>query len=480
VSIKASIAWTAGSQVFGSLLQFASSVILARTLVPEEVGVFAVGAATMGILAIIQQLGLPALIIRAETITKDLQATAFTVNLVFSIAVSLTVAIAGFFASVLFDDNRVEHVMYVLAICPLVLSLCFLPGAHLERDGNFKALALAATVSSMALAMSTIAFLGLGLRYMSLAYGQLVGSAVTSATIIWAGRSFPTVIFGLNEWRRIAAFSSRIVLIGGAYNLSQRISELSLARLADVAALGLYNRASSISALIWHNIHSIIGRVYLVDFARAHREKLDLSPRYIGTASVLIALMWPAYFGIALLSPFVLTAIYGANWAAAAVTLSLLCIAAAVATSVSLAGELFLATGNVATQARLEVQRAIISTILFVTGALISLEAAAATRIIDAFLAMYFYRPHVKAMANVTSRDFLSLYKGGVILTALALAPSATVLAFAPHALLHLGILSAVILAGVVLWGLGLHLLGHPLLGPLHKLIELRRARGAK
>jgi O-antigen/teichoic acid export membrane protein len=315
---------------------------------------------------------------------------------------------------------------------------------------------------------------------MSLAYGQLVGSAVTSATIIWAGRSFPTVIFGLNEWRRIAAFSSRIVLIGGAYNLSQRISELSLARLADVAALGLYNRASSISALIWHNIHSIIGRVYLVDFARAHREKLDLSPRYIGTASVLIALMWPAYFGIALLSPFVLTAIYGANWAAAAVTLSLLCIAAAVATSVSLAGELFLATGNVATQARLEVQRAIISTILFVTGALISLEAAAATRIIDAFLAMYFYRPHVKAMANVTSRDFLSLYKGGVILTALALAPSATVLAFAPHALLHLGILSAVILAGVVLWGLGLHLLGHPLLGPLHKLIELRRARGAK
>ena len=96
----------------------------------------------------------------------------------------------------------------------------------------------------------------------------------------------------------------------------------------------------------------------------------------------------------------------------------------------SLSTELFLATGNVDTQARLEVKRAVLSTSLFVIGALISLEAAAATRIVDAIIAISFYWPHVKKMTGMTSKDFRSTYRTGALLTLLALLPSAAVRIF--------------------------------------------------
>ena len=60
----------------------------------------------------------------------------------------------------------------------------------------------------MAIALSTIAMLVLGLRYMSLAYAQVIGSVVTSVLFIWTGRRFPAFIIGINEWRRVALFSS--------------------------------------------------------------------------------------------------------------------------------------------------------------------------------------------------------------------------------------------------------------------------------
>lgn len=477
MSIKKGLGWTSAGQILGSVLQFAASVVLARMLAPEEVGVFAVGAAMTGILSVFQQLGLPTLIIREEVVTRNLKATAFTVNLVFSILISLAIAIAGLLANVIFDDSRVAPVMYVLALCPLLFSVSFLPSAHLERAGEFKMLAITMVVGAIANALSTIILLYLGFGFMSLAYAQLIGSAVTSGMLLYFGRKFPTILIGFNEWRKITTFSFRIVLINGSNNLAQRLSEMSLAKLAGLPAIAFYNRANSINSLIWWNVHSVIAKVFLVHFSEAHREGRSLSLKYLETTSALVAILWPAYLGIAVLSPYVLTMVYGPQWTPAAVALSFLCVASAVGISVSLSSELFLATGNVNTHARLQVKRSIISTILFILGASISLEAAAATRIVDSVLVVWLYRPHVKAMAGITSNDLSSIYKVGSVLTILALTPSVVALFFAPDILQHMwGLMSAVV-SGVVLWGVGLYLVSHPILRPLNELIKHRRNR---
>jgi O-antigen/teichoic acid export membrane protein len=60
------------------ILQFVGSVVLARLLTPYEMGVYAVAAAIMGILGIVQAFGLTLFIVREAEISSDLMATRTT------------------------------------------------------------------------------------------------------------------------------------------------------------------------------------------------------------------------------------------------------------------------------------------------------------------------------------------------------------------------------------------------------------------
>ena len=51
------------------VLQFAASVVLARYLTPYETGIYAVALAIVGVLSLMQALGLQSLIVRKEILT---------------------------------------------------------------------------------------------------------------------------------------------------------------------------------------------------------------------------------------------------------------------------------------------------------------------------------------------------------------------------------------------------------------------------
>ena len=61
-----SLSWISLSQVLNLILQFCSSVILARFLSPYEMGIYAVAVAAVGVLSILQAFGLQSLIVREK------------------------------------------------------------------------------------------------------------------------------------------------------------------------------------------------------------------------------------------------------------------------------------------------------------------------------------------------------------------------------------------------------------------------------
>ncbi|MGE4324404.1 MAG: hypothetical protein AB7E60_15425, partial [Sphingobium sp.] len=108
----------------------------------------------------------------------------------------------------------------------------------------------------------------------------------------------------------------------------------------------------------------------------------------------------------------------------------------------------------------------------------ISLEAAAAVRVIDALLCILLYGPHLHRMTDTGARDFRRIYRRGLLLTVLACLPAALCVAFSPvpH-LVPPGMVAGAIGAGVVLWLLGLWLLRHPLLGQIGLFLPARMRR---
>lgn len=465
MALKKSLAWMGFAQVTALALQFTSSVVLARLLTPYEMGIYAVSAATVGVLSVIQAFGLQALIVREEFLTDEITATAFTLNMVIAFVLSAAIASLSVAGGAFLHDAAVKRVLLVLSINPLFSIFDLLPTANLERRGRFRTMSLVTTASGIAGTVLTIVLALKGYKYMSLVYSGIVSAALSTILMNIAGWQHVSFRLGLNAWRRVANFGLQMLAVSGVNSISTRLSDVLMGRLQGLSALGIYNRAGSLNGLIWSNVHLVAGRVVFVDYAELNRKKVSLRDRYLRTVEIITALLWPAFGGFAILSgPFILM-VYGVKWLPATVPLAFLAIASMIQVSITMTWELFAATGQLKAQTRIEFVRAGAALVCFGAGCLISMAAAAAARVVDAIFAVFLYRKHLDRMTDTAMADFLPIYRQSAILTLLALLPPALLMissrmsARTPMA----QVLGSALL-GVLFWMAGLSYFKHPLM----------------
>lgn len=473
VEIKRSLAWMAAAQAIAFVLQFAASVVLARYLSPHDAGIYAAALAVAGMLSLVQTLGLQALIVREDVLDAPLVATTFTINTAVALLLAGAIFAGGLWGGSWLGDPGVARVLSALAVTPLLAIPAFLPAAMLEREGRFREIALVGTAGSVTAALATIALLVGGFGYMSAAYAQWAGGAVTAALMLRAGRRHVAWRVSIASWRRVAGFAFQMLAVSGINMAALRLSDLALARLRGLSALGLFSRATSINGLLWNNIHLLIGRVMLVDFAELHRRGEPLRERYLRTVEIVTALLWPTFVGVAVLAKPFIGLIYGPAWLGAAMALALLALASAIQVAITMTWEVFTATGELATQTRIEGVRSLFALATFVAGCLVSLEAAAAARVADALFALILYRPHLDRMTGTRGADLLPIYGRSIVLTLCACGPAAVLMAvWHWSAAVPLAGVAAAVASGCVLWVAGLALMRHPLA------VELRRRGG--
>lgn len=465
-----------GAQVGLFALQFLGSVALARLLSPYEMGVYAVAVAITGLLSTVQAFGLNALIVREQALHRDVVATAFTVNAAIGFLLAALIAGLSTFGAAFLGEGGVRRVMLVMALIPIVGVFEFLPATHLEREAQFRSIAL---VNTGRAAIATLLTVGLAFRkfsFMSMAYGQLGGAVFGVLAFAVLGRRHFSVRIALSEWRRVVRFGAEMLAISGVNVAAVRASEFALGRLAGLGALGLFTRASGLNNLLWESIHLVIGRVVFVDLAAQKRAGLSLRESYLRIVEMITALLWPAFTGLAIVSgPFIYN-VYGAKWVGAAHPLLMLSIASMVLVSITMTWELFVVSEETGRQARIEFVRAGGSFVMFLAGAMVSLTAAAAARIGDALLAVLLYRPHLNRMTQTSFRDFLPIYMRSAAVTLAATLPAGAVMAAyqgserTPLAYLLVGVA-----VGGVAWSIALKLLGHPLASEAARLVARRR-----
>jgi O-antigen/teichoic acid export membrane protein len=471
LNLRRSLAWMSLAQAAAFMLQFGASMVLARHLSPPEMGIYALAAGVVGMLALVQAFGLQNLVVREPVLGRELERCAFSVNALIALGLSLAIVGASFLGEAVLGDRAVRDVLLVLAPVPLFAAWEFLPMARTERAGGFRTMALV-SMSAGALAAALTVVLALrGHRHMSIAWAQLAAAGCSALLYSVLAGQYLRLGLGFAGWRRVLHHGLQMMAVSGVTAAARRLSELLLGRLLGLAALGWYTRASSLNELLWNNLHLAAGRVVFVDFAQLHREGRSLRERYLRVTDIATGLLWPAFAGLAVLAGPLIRVVYGEPWVPAALPLALLAIASMVLVSITMTWELFVATGRLAAQTRIEFIRAGGGLLMFGLACTVSLEAAAAARVAEAVFAVVLYRPHLNRMTGTRARDFGRLYARNVLATLAAVGPCAAVMAW------HGGSpstpwapLAAAIGAGLLAWGLCLVLQGHVLVD------EARRA----
>ena len=452
----------ASSQATYFVVQFAASIVLARLISPEEMGIYALALAVSSTLSILQASGLTAFVVREPEIGRDLLATTFTLNAVISLAVSVLIACAGLKASDVLNEPGVANVLLAMAVLPVIGIFEFLPAACLEREARFKPIALINGFRIVVSQCVSVGFAFAGFSFMSLAYGQIAGALFSAAAYLVIGRHL-TIRVGLTQWRRVLAFGLQMLTLTAVFTIGGRLSDILLGKIVGLAALGLYSRASNLNNLIQENIYMVAVRVLLVDVSARARSGASLRGSYLMTIEFLTALLWPAFAGLAIVAGPFITAAYGARWAAAAPPLQMLALASMIHLTISLSWQLFVVRQEVALQIRIEVFRSAAALAMFTVGCTFGLTWAATARVAEALMTVALYRPHIERMTDTRAADFLPIYGRSLFLTLLAVAPAAFFMIEnnwsndTPPFLL-----SGALLVGAVLWLIGIVWLDHP------------------
>lgn len=472
MTVRQSLVWIILSQGGLVALQFGSSVVLARLLTPYEMGIFAIAAATIGVLAILQAFGLTMFLIRETEMEGHVLTTAFTVNAAVSVLLALAVALMSALGGLLFDDAGVRRVMLVLALVPLVGIFEFLPAANIERNAEFRTIAGVNAARAVVSSTTTVVLAFSGWTYMSLAWGAVAGSATSAILFMLVGSRHVSCRLGLKGWRRILRFGFQQILIQGLNNIAARLAEVALGHMLGLSALGIYGRASNLNGLFFNNVNIVVGRVMLVDFAGIRRRGLSLRDAYLRTVDILTAVLWPCFAGIAILSRPLVDLLYGHAWIGTAAPLSALSVSAVLLVSLTMTWEVFVVCNETARQARFEFVRTGAGLVFFFAACFVSVSAAAASRILEAAVSLVLYRPHVERMTDTRWPDFAPIYGRNAALTAVACGPAFLLMTgyrWSPDTPLPL--VGAAMAIGVGGWLVGLRLIGHPLLDEALRLL---------
>ncbi len=465
MSVRKALVWAYGGQAFTFLITFAGSIVVARLLTPKDIGIFAFAMATYSIFSIFTNLNVGTFLVRESHISKELVRSVYSVNLFMNISLSLLSFAAGALTMAFTFQREVGLVLIIGSFGPLISCIQFVPTLLYQREMNFGILTRVGMAKTVISTMTVVICAYYGLGALSPAIGPLVGGVFSSAYFAIT-RSHDNVyrptLSGLTP---IFRFGLQLMSIGGLSALVQRASEIILGSLLGLAALGLYNRASSLASLIFQNVYGSATGVIFTRMSRDLAETGELRETFTKSIRLITAFMWPMVIGLAVLAGPTVHILYGAKWAGAAAPLAYLMVAQFVAFGFGMNWELFVLRHETARLTRFEIVRAVVGLLAFIAGSWFSVTMAAASRVLENLTGYFLNRPHMDRLAGTKKGELERIYGESFLLMVAAVLPAFILMLWTNWAATTSPwLVAGAVLGGIALWLAVLKRQDHPLL----------------
>ena len=448
-------------------LQLLSFVVIARLLTPEEIGLYSVAVAVIGVAQLLRDFGIGSYLIQERELTDERIRTAFTVTLLVSLLLFLVVMAAARPAVWFYEDERLAGVLMLLSINFLLVPFNSTTISLLKRQMRFGLLAGFTILSAVAGTASAIGFALAGAGYNALVYSSIIATlTLVTAGAIYRGSEFvlrPTLV----EWRRVTGFGSQVAFTNVLGHIAINMNDLVVGKALDFAAVGILSRAQGVMNLFHRDMMGAIKSVAYPAFADSSRKQADMEAIHNRSITALTAVAWPFYGFFALYPLESLRFLFGPQWDAAAPLVPVYCAAGAVAVVWSLAMNMIIAMGHVkwATLSELIVQPLRITVFVLVALAVDELMPfALALLCIYCFQVVNVYTIKERVCPTRWRELLAGLVRSGA-LAALSLAPSYLLYEAAGGAGIANGLLVPLLALSVaVTWVLAIRLLRHPTL----------------
>jgi PST family polysaccharide transporter len=339
---------------------FASTLLLARLLVPEDFGVAGYAITLIVLFGSLPELGLgPALIHHRDD--PEVLDTAFWLGLAAGcLAFALVWVLAPLSAS-LFGDDRAVGVTRALALTFPLEGLRNVHATLLRKNLAFRRRFVPDTVQSFAKGVIAIGLALAGFGYWSLIWATVAAAAI-GIPVYWMASGWrPGLRVDAAAAKRLLPFGAHVMVIDLLGAFVRNVDYLFVGRWLGAATLGIYTLAFRIPDLVVRDLCLTLSQVLLPVYARVREDPAAIRTTFLAAASYVTALTAPMALGLALVAqPLVLTA-FGERWREVATVLPSICVYALLISLTYNLGDLYKALGRPDLLTRLSLLRAAVA-----------------------------------------------------------------------------------------------------------------------
>lgn len=446
-------------------LNLATMAVVARLFTPEELGTIAISLMLSMLLQTLRDFGAANYLIQKHDLKDTDVGAAFSVSFGLSLLAAILLTAGAEPMAAFYDQPLLADVLRISALSFVLLPFLMPMQALLRREMAFNVVALMNISGAVAgfITVATLPFLGFGI--LSMAWS---GIASVLASIAVGAIVRPRLLLvrpSLRGWRSILSFGGLSSATAAVNVAAQVVPQLVLGWSLGTAALGIYNRAASLSQMFERLVVDALHPVVLPALSSEARRGGNLQQVYLHALTLITAVYWPFLVMLALLAEPVVLVLLGDQWTEVVTLVRILAVAQMALFPAFLTYPTLVALGRV----RDTLTMSLISippSLLVVSGAsFVSVEATAAAGLIvyplQVAVAMFFIRRQLPFRLLELGG---ALWRSGVVTLAAAGTGGAAFLTVEAGPPLHpVMYLIVVGVFGLLGWTAALFAVGHPL-----------------
>ena len=314
--VASGVAWSLGEKLGTILLQMVVSIVVARLLMPDDVGLMALMTFFSSLALVVVDSGFSQMLIRKGDPAQGDYKSVFLFNvvvswIVYGVLVAVFPAVAAFYGRPILA--RIAPVLFLLVP---VNALGTIQNTIFMRQFRFALLSKITFVASLASGVLAVTMARAGCGVWSLV-GQRLSSIAVRALLLWFfsdWRPRRTERASTRPLREMAPYSLRLMATDLISAIYTRVAQLFIGKIYSTDLLGYFYQAQKLEEL---PVTSTVQSVQNVTFPAF--SKLAASPRkfaesYRQVVMIVAFLMFPAMTGLSAVAPDLFALLLGERW----------------------------------------------------------------------------------------------------------------------------------------------------------------------
>ncbi len=446
------------------VITFISSIIIARLLSPEEIGIYSVTVAFTSLAHMLRDFGVGDYLIKEKELTKDKVGTVFGVAIIFAWSMGGLLLFLSPFISNFYSEPGIKNVLYVLSASFFIIPFSSPILPVLRRTMQFDKLLRINLASNFMHAVAAISFAYFDYGYMSLAWASLI-AVLTTFVLAQYYRPIETkVIPCLKEYKAILSFGGTISLGMLFSELGRNAPELIIGKILGFGPVGIFSRGQGLIKLFQSSFIGAIAPVIHSEFAELLRKDKEVAPTYYKSIEYVTAITWPANIFIAIFSEEIILILFGDQWVEAAPIVTALCFPAIIWSLFAFSSKVLIASGEAAKILRIIIVVESLRIVCTFVGAQFSLSHIAWLFTLVSLTGFALYSYHLNVLFDIRLHRVIKASLKSLYLSALCIVP--TLLVFHAASLAGFYLITKLFIACsvlIVVWFFGVFITNHPI-----------------